>query len=116
MSMSAAAAAAGAPGILVPVVLAAALLHASWDAILKFVPDKTTGSVLMSATSAILATGAIFLFPVPHRSSWILLIVTTFLHVGYFLMLVKTFTIGDFNQVYPLARGLSPVLVAAFAG
>jgi drug/metabolite transporter (DMT)-like permease len=115
MSLSAAAAAAGAPGILVPVVLAAAILHASWNAILKFVPDKATGSFLMSATSAVLASVAVFFFAVPDRSSWIYLGISIFLHVGYFMMLVKTFEIGDFNQVYPLARGLSPVLVALFA-
>jgi drug/metabolite transporter (DMT)-like permease len=113
--LGAAASAAGAPGILVPVVLAAALLHASWNAILKFIPDKLTASLLMTVSSGVLAGIGLFLVPVPARASWVLLLVSAALHVGYFLMLIKTFEIGDFNQVYPLARGLSPVVVAGIA-
>jgi drug/metabolite transporter (DMT)-like permease len=100
---------------LVPVCLSAAFLHACWNAILKFVPDKITGSFLMSATSAALAVIAVFFVPAPNHSSWALLVLSALMHVGYFMMLVKTFEIGDFNQVYPLARGLSPVVVAGIA-
>jgi len=66
-------------------------------------------------SSGVLAGIGCFFLPVPDRASWALLLVSAALHVGYFLMLVKTFEIGDFNQVYPLARGLSPVVVAVFA-
>lgn len=110
-----AAVSAGAPAILVPVVLTAALLHASWNAILKFIPDKLTASWLMTMSSGVIAGCATFLTAVPDRSAWVLLVTSSALHVGYFLMLIKTFEIGDFNQVYPLARGLSPVVVAGFA-
>lgn len=113
--LGAAASAAGAPGILVPVVLSAAFLHASWNAILKFIPDKMAASLLMTVSSGVLAGIGCFFLPVPDRAAWTLLLVSAALHVGYFLMLVKTFEIGDFNQVYPLARGLSPVVVAVFA-
>ncbi|MBS2545589.1 EamA family transporter [Catenulispora sp. NL8] len=113
--LSAEASAAGAPGILVPVVLSAAFLHACWNAILKFVPDKLTASLLMTVSGGVLAGLGAFVVPVPARASWVLLLVSAALHVGYFLMLIKTFEIGDFNQVYPLARGLSPVVVAGFA-
>jgi drug/metabolite transporter (DMT)-like permease len=113
--LGAAASAAGAPGILVPVVLSAAFLHASWNAILKFIPDKLTASLLMTVSSGVPAGFGLFFVPAPARASWVLLLVSAALHVGYFLMLIKTFEIGDFNQVYPLARGLSPVVVAGFA-
>ncbi|MEZ0106439.1 drug/metabolite transporter (DMT)-like permease [Catenulispora sp. EB89] len=113
--LSAEATAAGAPGILVPVVLSAAFLHASWNAILKFIPDKLTASLLMTLSAGALAGLGLFFVPAPAQASWALLLVSAALHVGYFLMLIKTFEIGDFNQVYPLARGLSPVVVAGFA-
>ena len=96
-------------------VLSAAFLHASWNAILKAVPDKLSASLLLTVSSGVLAGAGAFLLPVPARASWALLLVSAALHVGYFLMLIKTFEIGDFNQVYPLARGLSPVVVAGFA-
>ena len=115
--LSAEASAAGAPGILVPVVLSAAFLHASWNAILKFVPDKLTASLLMTVSSR--RAGALLGRVLhcrcrnarPGRCCWSRRRCTS----AYFLMLVKTFEIGDFNQVYPLARGLSPVVVAGFA-
>ena len=113
--LSAEASAAGAPGILVPVVLSAAFLHASWNAILKFIPDKLTASLLMTLSSGALAALCLFAVPAPAQASWALLLLSAVLHVAYFLMLIKTFEIGDFNQVYPLARGLSPVVVAGFA-
>lgn len=113
--LAAAAPAAGAPGILVPVVLLAAVLHATWNVVLKFVPDKLAGSLVLSSTTVVLGgVGILFLGP-PARASWFLLGVSASLHVAYFLLLVKSFEIGDFNQVYPLARGLSPVLVAVSA-
>ncbi|NUR25926.1 MAG: EamA family transporter [Catenulispora sp.] len=69
----------------------------------------------MTLSSGAIAGVGTFFTPVPDSSSWLLLVVSAALHVGYFLMLIKTFEIGDFNQVYPLARGLSPVVVAGFA-
>jgi drug/metabolite transporter (DMT)-like permease len=112
---AAATAAAGGSAFLVPVVLLAAILHATWNVVLKFVPDKLAGSLVLSGTTVVLAAvGILFLGP-PARASWFLLGVSACLHVVYFLLLVKSFEIGDFNQVYPLARGLSPVLVAVIA-
>jgi drug/metabolite transporter (DMT)-like permease len=114
-ALAAAVPAAGASGVLVPVVLLAAVLHATWNVVLKFVPDKLAGSLVLSGTTVVLgAVGIMFLAP-PARASWFLLGVSASLHVAYFLLLVKSFEIGDFNQVYPLARGLSPVLVAVSA-
>lgn len=112
---AAATAASGGSAFLVPVVLLAAVLHATWNVVLKFVPDKLAGSLVLSGTTVVLAAiGILFLGP-PARASWFLLGVSASLHVAYFLLLVKSFEIGDFNQVYPLARGLSPVLVAVIA-
>jgi drug/metabolite transporter (DMT)-like permease len=113
--LAAAAPATGASGILVPVVLLAAVLHATWNVVLKFVPDKLAGSLVLSSTTVVVGTVGIMLLPPPARASWFLLSVSAALHVAYFLLLVKSFEIGDFNQVYPLARGMSPVLVAIIA-
>ena len=61
--LGAAATAAGAPGILLPVVLTAALLHASWNAILKLIPDKLTASLLMTLSAGVLAGIGVFFLP-----------------------------------------------------
>ena len=37
------------------------------------------------------------------------------LHLGYQLFLLASYRIGDLSQVYPLARGASPLIVAAIS-
>ena len=58
-------------------------------------------------------SGAIVLVsPVPSRASWWFLAGSVVLHVAYNLLLMRSYRLGDFGQVYPLARGTSPWLVA----
>jgi drug/metabolite transporter (DMT)-like permease len=54
---------------------------------------------------AVLAVG-------PARAAWAALGVSIVLHVAYNLMLVVIYRAGDYNQVYPVARGTAPPAVA----
>jgi drug/metabolite transporter (DMT)-like permease len=68
-----------------------------------------------------LACGVLTLFlPIPDRASWLYIVLSAILHVGYNLFLVRTYRSGDLGQTYPIARGASPLLVslgaALFAG
>src|SRR5690606_17787527 len=49
---------------------------------------------------------------VPAPESWPALGLSALLHVGYMGFLMLSYRVGDFGQVYPLARGTSPWLVA----
>lgn len=42
---------------------------------------------------------------------WVLLVITATLHGIYVILLSQTYTGGDLSQVYPLMRGVSPLLV-----
>jgi len=53
--------------------------------------------------------------PAPARASWPFLGASAVLHVGYNLLLMRSYRLGEFGQVYPLARGTSPWLVAIAA-
>jgi drug/metabolite transporter (DMT)-like permease len=48
----------------------------------------------------------------PERPVWDLILISTVIQVGYVLMLAAAYRLGDLSFVYPLARGISPVLVA----
>ncbi len=37
------------------------------------------------------------------------------LHVGYYVLLMRSFTLGDFGQMYPIARGTAPLIVTLLA-
>jgi uncharacterized membrane protein len=100
--------------LLTGVVLVAALLHAIWNAILKPVDDRlqvlALGFLALSGVCLVAAP-----FAVPVRAAWPFLAVSSLLHLAYNVSLSRSYRVGDFNQVYPLARGTSPLVVAIAA-
>jgi drug/metabolite transporter (DMT)-like permease len=96
----------------VPVVLFAAALHASWNAVVKSVTDRARLVALIGATTAALAAPLAVLAVAPARAAWAAIGVSILLHLAYNLMLVSIYRAGDYNQVYPVARGTAPPVVA----
>ena len=99
------------PSIIV-LVLLAALLHATWNAMAKSggAPGYSIASYRL--TSAVFCLPLLFLLPLPLEASWPMLFASTVIHTAYYLTLSKSYHSGDLSQVYPLFRGLAPVLVA----
>jgi drug/metabolite transporter (DMT)-like permease len=95
------------------VVLFAAALHATWNAVVKGSPDKLvsmTAVVLGHAPFAMLALPFVAL---PEAASIPYIFAGAALHIGYQLFLLWAYRQGDLSQVYPIARGVAPLLVAA---
>ena len=96
-------------------VLTSAVLHASWNALLKGGGDRLR-SVTVMALAASLASAAWAAFlPAPRAASWPYIGLSVVLHVAYNLLLVVAYRHGDLGVTYPIARGSSPLLVAAGA-
>ncbi|WP_033818123.1 EamA family transporter [Kitasatospora sp. MBT63] len=97
------------------VVLASAVLHAVWNALAHGVRDKLAGFALMN--TAFLGCGAALacLTPVPDPAAWPYIAASAALQVGYQLLLLQAYRLGDFGQMYPIARGTSPLVVALLA-
>jgi drug/metabolite transporter (DMT)-like permease len=104
----------------IALVLCAALLHASWNAMLKSSGDRLWAITLMTIGSAVAAIPIVLWAPLPAVASWPYILMSVALHAGYNLFLVRAYRAGDFGQSYPIARGSSPLLVslgaAFFAG
>ncbi|HWX01400.1 DMT family transporter [Collimonas sp.] len=104
----------------IALVLCAALLHASWNAMLKSSGDRLWAITLMTIGSAVAALPIVLWAPLPAAASWPYILMSVALHAGYNLFLVRAYRAGDFGQSYPIARGSSPLLVslgaAFFAG
>lgn len=96
----------------VAAVLLAAFLHAAWNAVAHAIADRLIGFALIGAAAT--AGGAVLTLVVgaPAPASWPYLAVSAALHVGYSLLLLRSYELGEFGQAYPLARGTSPWLVA----
>ncbi len=92
-------------------VLAAAVMHAAWNAMLKGGGDRLRSVSLMAATTSLLGAAMAAVLPRPRPECWIFLGLSTALHVGYNLLLVLSYREGDLGVAYPIARGSSPMLV-----
>jgi drug/metabolite transporter (DMT)-like permease len=106
--------------IVLIMVLSAALLHASWNAIVKASGDRTSVLGLISLGHVIFGIVLAFNVPLPAPESWPFLAASTIIHFGYYYLLHRSYGLGDLSEVYPIARGISPILITlgalVFAG
>ena len=101
-------------------VLAAAVIHASWNYLLKRSGGGTIFvwwfATLSAAIYAPLAIGIIW-FTRPQLG-WAqagLMLASAVLHTGYYLLLDRGYRSGDLSLVYPLARGSAPLITVICA-
>ena len=94
-------------------VLLAALLHASWNALVKGGSDKHATMTAVVIGHVPLALVVLPFAPVPAWDGMPWLVAGIVLHLGYQLFLIAGYRIGDLTQVYPIARGSAPLIVAA---
>jgi len=93
-------------------VLGAALVHATWNALVKADGERLSLIRLMSATQIGLSVCLIPFVSVPAADCWPFLLASSVLNTGYMLMLNRAYQSGDLSLVYPFARGMAPLLVA----
>ena len=93
-------------------VLFSALLHAIWNSLAHAAADRLVGFALIGLVDA--AGGALMIAFVglPPAGAWPFIIASAALHVVYNLLLLASYELGEFSQMYPLARGISPLVVA----
>lgn len=96
-------------------VLFAALLHAIWNSLAHAVSDRVVGFALIGVVDAIGGAALIALGGLPPAAAWPYIIASATVHVFYNLLLLASYQLGEFSQMYPLARGTSPWLVAVVA-
>ena len=93
-------------------VLAAALMHASWNALVKSRGDRFAGLIGMSIGMGAFAVPALYWTTLPSGVTWAWLLASIVLHTGYRSFLGLAYAGGDLAQAYPLARGVAPMLSA----
>lgn len=93
-------------------VLGAAILHASWNALVKFGGDRFVAISLMAIFSGVISLAGIFFVGLPSTAALPWLLLSVLFHTGYCLFLSKAYELADFGQIYPIARGVAPLLSA----
>jgi drug/metabolite transporter (DMT)-like permease len=101
------------PGpLVVLLVLAAAVLHAGWNAIAHAAEDRLVGFALISLSTLVLGAALVVVGePVGWHYFW-LAALSAVLHVAYLLLLMASYQAADLSRAYPLARGTGVALVA----
>ena len=99
-------------------VLLSALCHATWNLLLKRSGNQEIFAwlILINGSVALAPMGAALLWfnPISGVGYWFVA-ATILLHVLYFFTLGRAYSRGDLSLVYPIARGIGPMLVPVLA-
>lgn len=99
-------------GPVVLAVLCGALLHASWNALIKSAPDKALDTGLVHSIGVLFAVPLLAFTGLPDAASWPFLAASALVHVAYYIALAGAYQHGDLGLTYPVMRGCAPLLVA----
>ncbi|GLZ49590.1 membrane protein [Actinomycetospora sp. NBRC 106375] len=102
----------GLSGGIVAITLLAAVLHATWNAVAHGVPDRLVGFGLIGAAYVVVPGIGVLVLGLPPAAAWPFIAASAVLHVVYTLLLWASYQLGEFSQVYPVARGTAPWVVA----
>ena len=97
------------------IVLFAAILHASWNALVRASSHKFHDTTLIVLGAAVWTALLLPLVPVPAVESWPYLAASVLIHVVYFSLVALSYRSGELSFVYPVMRGTAPVLSAVAA-
>ncbi|MDQ7955751.1 MAG: DMT family transporter [Rhodocyclaceae bacterium] len=93
-------------------VLFGALLHASWNALIKSAADKELDTALIHSIGFFLALPLLLFTGLPAAASWPYLLASMLVHIGYYVALAGAYRHGELGLTYPVMRGCAPLLVA----
>ena len=96
-------------------VLLAAVTHASWNALAHHITDKLVGFTLIAGGGSLIGIAMAPFVAFPAAGAWPYLIASAVIHVAYYVLLMRSFRLGDFGQAYPIARGTAPLVVTLLA-
>lgn len=96
-------------------VLVAAAFHAIWNTLIKIRGDRVIVMMLVTLAGSIFSLLVAPFVDAPVPESWGFLAATILLHTAYHFFLPIAYDHGDLGQVYPIARGSAPLLVAVGA-
>jgi drug/metabolite transporter (DMT)-like permease len=99
----------------VAAVLIGAVIHASWNALVKSQVDKFSASALIAVGAGAVGLIGMPAFPLPPAAAWPYIVLSSLIHVGYFLLVAFAYRSADLGVAYPLTRGSAPPVTALLA-
>ena len=96
-------------------VLASAILHASWNVLLKASRNPQLDTVATNLMRGLLAIVAVFWLPLPAQAAWPWIVASALVHIAYFHLLARAYQEGEMTFAYPIMRGGGPLISALAA-
>jgi drug/metabolite transporter (DMT)-like permease len=97
-------------------VLGAALLHASWNAMIKAGRNPLFDTALVALGGTVVALPLTIFVAPPEPAAWPYIVATVIVHIGYYVAMAAAYRFGDLSHAYPIMRGVAPLLVALASG
>ena len=101
--------------VLYGLVILSAIAHATWNALIKSAGDRMLAMAALRGTGAVIGLCALPFVEWPAAAAWKWLLPTAIVMFAYYVLLVRSYGAGDMSVVYPLARGVAPVLTTLAA-
>jgi len=95
--------------------LAAAVLHTTWNLLLKQAGEKYMATWWASAIGSIVFMPVMFYIGVPGPAVWRILLISSLFEIAYYIVLAEAYKDSDFSLVYPMGRGAAPALIAVWS-
>jgi len=96
-------------------VLTAALMHASWNSLVKSAGDKFMTSARVCLWCGIIAAAVAAVTPWPAAAAWPFVAASAAIHIVYFVLVGRLYRTADLSVAYPLMRGLAPLVATSLA-
>ncbi len=96
-------------------VLGAAFLHALWNSLVKSAGDKFLSSARVCMWCGLIALAVALILPIPSRAAAGFVVASAIIHVVYFFLVGRLYRNADLSVVYPIMRGLAPLIACLIA-
>jgi len=93
-------------------ILPGALLHATWNSLIRGGTDKMLNTLLIVAGAGLVTACFLPFVPTPARASWPYLAASIVIHVLYFYFVAISYRGAELSFVYPIMRGAAPAISA----
>ena len=93
---------------IVAAVLFGALLHASWNALVKSSPDKALDTAVIHMVGSFIGVPLVLLLGWPPAAAWPFIAASLTIHIGYYIAIAAAYRLGDLSHAYPIMRGVAP--------
>lgn len=103
------------PVFAIGILLLSALLHTTWNLVIKQAKDKYVIMWWMVVVSGVIGLSMLLFTGLPPRQMWIFAPLSAFTEAAYFVILSYAYRDSDFSLVYPVARGAAPAFLAIWS-